>query len=268
MGEHENRWALPDWHSTLLWCKVRNAQAIRTIIDILGEDVGEDEAKRAESSYLDVLRSITDERLQAGVSVKVTQLGYPQDKEGCVERVLSIAKDAAARSIAFEIDMEGKGTIDFTLEAVEACASENYPVTVALQAYLDRTEEDLKRVVEHGVTVRVVKGAYSGDVTDFQEIQGRFKSLVERLLETGSEFCLGTHDPDIIVWATEAAPSTNDIVEFSLLKGLSEQTKLELVKHGWKVSEYVPFGKDKAAYEDRRRTYLRHLEKIGRQPAP
>ncbi|MDD1770282.1 MAG: proline dehydrogenase family protein [Methanomassiliicoccales archaeon] len=268
MDEYENRWALPDWHSTLLWCKARNSQAIRTIIDILGEDADEKEAVIAESSYHEVLRSITDEKLCAGISVKVTQLGYPHDKDGCMERSLSIAKDAAARRISFEIDMEGRGMVDFALEAVAACASENYPVTVALQAYLDRTVEDLARVVEHGAEVRAVKGAYSGDVADFQEIQMRFKALVERLLETGSAFCIGTHDPELIEWATEAASETSDRIEFSLLKGLSDQTKLEFVKHGWKVSEYVPFGKDKAAYEDRRRMYLRHLEEMGRQPAP
>jgi len=262
--EYENRWALPDWHSRLLWCKARNTQAIRTIIDILGED----EARKAESSYLDVLHSIADEKFYTGTSAKVTQLGCPHDRKGCTERVLSIAKDTAVRKITFEIGMGERGTVDFILAAVEAWASKNYPVTVELQAYLNRTENDLERVVEDGVMVRVVKGAYSGDVTDFLKIQGRFKSLIERLLETRSEFCVGTNDSDLIEWATEKASETSDRVEFSLLKGLGDQTKLEFVKHGWKVSEYVPFGNDKTAHEDMRRMHLRHLEDMGRRPTP
>ncbi|MGD1060048.1 MAG: proline dehydrogenase family protein [Methanomassiliicoccales archaeon] len=268
MDDCENRWALPDWHSTLLWCKARNAQAIRTVVDMLGEDVSKKEAKLMADSYLDVLRSITDEKLYAAISLKVTQLGHPYDKQGCTERVFAIARDAAARKIGFEIDMEGRGSVDYTLETVEACASENYPVTIALQAYLDRTEEDLERVIEHGIVVRVVKGAYSGDVSDFREIQRRFMVIIRRLIDGGSEFCIGTHDPELIAWASEAASGASDRSEFGMLKGLSDKTKLEFVKHGWKVSEYVPFGKDKAAYEDRRRIYLRHLDEIGRKPAP
>ncbi len=268
MDDYENRWALPDWHSTLLWCKARNAQGIRTVIDILGEDVDRKEADRAANAYLALLSSITEERLYAAISVKVTQLGYPHDKRACLEKILSIAKDAAARNIDFEMDMEGRGSVDFTLRALEECAGENYPVTVALQAYLDRTPQDLERVVEHGVVVRVVKGAYAGDVYDFQEIQRRYRSMVEMLLESGSEFCIGTHDPELIAWATEVAAEASDHAEFGLLKGLSDQTKLEFVKRGWRVSEYVPFGADRDAYEDRRRMYLRNLEKVGREPAP
>ncbi len=268
MDEYENRWALPDWHSTLLWCKARNARAIRTIVDILGEDVERREAERAASSYRELLSSITDEKLWSAISVKVTQLGYPHDEDGCMERILSIARDAAARRIGFELDMEGRGTLDFTLRAVEECASEDYPVTVALQAYLDRTEADLERVAEHGAVIRVVKGAYSGDVNDFREIQRRFMVMVRRLIESGSEFSIGTHDPELIAWATEAASEASDRAEFGMLKGLSDQTKLEFARRGWKVSEYVPFGKDKASYEDRRRSYLRHLDEVGRKPAP
>jgi len=267
--ELENRWALPDWHSGLLWCKARNSQGIKTVLDILGEDTSsKDDGYKSTEAYLDLLDSIATERLYASISVKVSALGYTHNKEICLENLLRIAKDAAARKVGFDVDMEGRSLVDFTLSCAESCREKAFPVTIALQAYLDRTPKDLERMLEKRARIRLVKGAYSGDATDFQDIQGRFKSLARVLLDSGRPFCIGTHDPELIVWSTVKFADVSDRVEFGMLKGLSDRTKLDFVKNKWTVSEYVPFGMNRAAYEDRRRIYLRHLEELGRAPAP
>jgi proline dehydrogenase len=204
----------------------------------------------------------------AAMSVKVSTLGHTFDKDACLRNLLSIAKEASLRGIDFEIDMEGRATVDFTLDAARAIVEARYPVTVALQAYLDRTAKDIESMVKNGMRVRLLKGAYAGDVQDFEDIQGRFKNLMRALADSGQDFCAGTYDPELIVWATVKMQEHPERVEFGSLKGHADQTKLDFVKNKWRVSEYVPFGPNRAAYEERRRTHLRNIERLGRTTAP
>jgi proline dehydrogenase len=87
---------------------------------------------------------------------------------------------------------------------------------------------------------------------------------VRALANSGQDFCVGTHDPDLIVWATVKMQEHPERMEFGSLKGLADQTRLDFIKNKWRVSEYVPFGSNRAAYEERRRTYLRNIERLGR----
>jgi proline dehydrogenase len=267
--DYENRWALPDLHSALLWCRARNAQGIRTTLDILGESSDDKEKISSHtSSYLDLIKSRSSERLFTSVSIKLSALGSKVDREACIRNVLDIANEASARKVGFEIDMEGRSMVDLTIDAAKACRDLRYPVTLAFQAYLDRTAADLKAAIDLGIRVRLVKGAYAGDARDFLDIQGRFKNLARTLLYDGIPFSVGTHDPELIVWLTVKAAELPDRIEFGMLKGLSDMTKLDFVKNGWRISEYIPFGSNRAAYESRRRAYLTELEALSRAPAP
>lgn len=269
VDDYENRWALPDWHGALLWARARNAQGIKAVLDILGESSNEAEAARAATeAYLHLISNISRERLFASVSIKLSALGFVKDKSVCLQNALAIAKAAGDAKVGFEIDMEGRSMVEFTLDAAKACEETGYPTTVALQAYLDRSAGDLQALISNGVRVRLVKGAYAGDTDDYADIQGRFKKLVRVLMDSGRGFCLGTHDPELIVWSTVKLAEMSDKVEFGMLKGLSDMTKLDFVRNKWHVSEYIPYGESKAAYEDRRRLYLNHLAALGREPAP
>ncbi|MDD1746532.1 MAG: proline dehydrogenase family protein [Methanomassiliicoccales archaeon] len=269
MIEYENRWSLPDWKSALLWTRARNVQGMKVVLDILGEASKTlNDAEVARDAYLDLVTNISNERLYASISVKASSLGYTLDRSACLDNILAIAKESAARKVGFEMDMEGRSLVDFTLEAAGKCSQSKYPITLALQAYLDRTPMDINAAITSGIRVRLVKGAYVGDVVDYMDIQGRFKNLARILIDSGASFCVSTHDSELIVWTTMKAAEISERVEFGMLKGLSDQTKLDFIKNKWRVSEYVPFGSSKAAYESRRRAYLRMLESIGRQSAP
>ena len=149
------------------------------VLEIL-DDYANDEptAFKATSDYLDIVKLLAKEKMFAALSVKVSTLGFTFDKDACLLNLLSIAKKASLRGIGFEIDMEGRATIDFTLDAARAVVETQYPVTVALQAYLDRTAKDIESMVKNGIRVRLVKGAYAGDAQDFEDIPGRFKNLM------------------------------------------------------------------------------------------
>ncbi|HYC19683.1 MAG TPA: proline dehydrogenase family protein [Candidatus Bathyarchaeia archaeon] len=268
MNELESRWALPDLQSTVAWCSRRNAQNIRCIIDVLGEYARkESQAAGSVEAYMAAAKSISDNGLDASLTVKLSALGALFDQERCRQNVQTIAREAGRRGVGFELDMEGQGLITYTIDVAAACA-EKGRVSLALQAYLDRSRDDVLRVSESGIIARLVKGAYVGSTTDFADIQKRFKQLSKILCAKATFFSVGTHDPDLIEWITRRMEGKRDLIEFGFLKGLADRTKVEMAQDGWLVSEYVPFGDNCTAYEARRRKYLKELESLGRTPTP
>ena len=268
MNELDSRWALPDLQSAVAWCSRRNTQNIRCVIDVLGEYAREEsQAAGSVEAYLAAAKAISNCRLASSLTVKLSALGALFDQERCRKNVGTIAREAARRGVGFEIDMEGQSLITYTIDVAAACAKKRR-VSLALQAYLDRSRDDVLRASESGITVRIVKGAYTGSTTDFADIQKRFKQLSKILCATATFFTVGTHNPDLIEWMTAKMEGKKDLIEFGFLKGLADRTKVTMAQEGWLVSEYVPFGENRTAYEARRRKYLKELESLGRIPAP
>jgi proline dehydrogenase len=239
------------------------------VLDILGP-YSRDRAQAARSARAYVLsaRAIEKQRLKASFAVKLSTLGAVFDRELCRRKLMSICAAASRRKVSIEMDMEGKSLVEFYIRCAIEAADRGYPVTLALQSYLDRTPGDLEEVVESGVRLRLVKGAYLGDTEDFEEIQRRLKSLASRLSKAGVAFSIGTHDPEIIDWAKTTFAGEKGTMEFGFLKGLSDETKISLAREGWCVAEYVPFGREGNAYISRRLHYLDRLQALGRKPAP
>ncbi|MCJ7639659.1 MAG: proline dehydrogenase family protein [Euryarchaeota archaeon] len=269
MNEFESRWALPDLRSAIKWCAGRNGQNIRCVIDILGEYAREDrQSADSVEAYLAAAKAIADYGLDASLTVKLSALGALFDQTGCRKNVRRIVQEAARLNVGFEIDMEGPGLVTFAIDVAAACAEKGHRVSLALQAYLDRTRDDLERASESGITARIVKGAYVGSTTDFAEIQQRFKELVSVLHARPTFFTVGTHDPELLEWTKAQMGANRTLIEFGFLRGLADRTKIAMAKEGWLVSEYVPFGENHAAYEARRQKYLDELQNLGRISVP
>ncbi len=204
MDEHENRWALPDWPTTLKWCRKRNSQGIRCTIDVLGEHTkSEEEAGEIMDSYILIAKAIKEEKLRASLAVKLTAIGAIFDKTLCKENLGKILEEAARQNVIVEIDMEGAPLVEYTLKTALPFSTQEIPITMALQAYLNRTLEDLNKVIAKGIKVRLIKGAYKGDLEDFKSIQKRFKESFEVLRNSNTPFFVGTHDPELIEWMKE-----------------------------------------------------------------
>jgi proline dehydrogenase len=263
------RWSLPDMDRALEWCSERNREGISCTLHILGEyATSRDPVLAMAAQYRQLVENIHDLGLNAGISIKPTSLGAIFDRPLCMEIFCDLASMTTTDERGFEIDMEGKGLVEASLSVATRCAAEGYRVTLAFQAYLDRTGADLSRLLAMGVIPRIVKGAYLGDTGDFYEIEDRFKALVTTAEESGRPFDTGTHDPLLIEWICSRMRERKDLVRIGFLKGLSDTTKVRLAKEGWNVTEYVPFGREREAYQARREKYLSDLAKIGRQPAP
>jgi len=235
-------------------------------LDVLGENVrAEKDATTAIDIYLDCAKELHNQNLDGGVAVKLSSLGSSFDKILGRKNLLQIFKGTEQYNINLELDMEGKPMVEYTIQTAQELVDMGYHVTVALQAYLNRTVDDLKNALEHDITVRLVKGAYLGDIEDFVEIQGQFKSIAKHLILSGRHFSIGTHDPELIAWVKSNAVDQKELIEFGFLKGLADNTKLASVKAGWQVAEYVPFGADSRAYITRREHYLNELKQLSRR---
>jgi len=269
MSLTSSRWTEPSSRQAIAWCKARLKQNIKCTIAFLG-GIPEDDAQAqlACDTYMDAIGLIGVQELNTSLTVKPSVLGALLDRVKCRQRTLAIARSAADRNLALEIATEGNDLVSFALETAVACTDENKDVILDLQAYLDRTSEDQKAAAKGGVKVRLVKGAYFGDVNKHEEIQSRFKSLVEAAAEKSQEVLLGTHDPELIEWVKAKFRGKKRGVEFGFLKGLSDKTKVELAIQRWRVLEYVPFGEKTEAYVNRRLKSLKDLEAMGKVPAP
>jgi len=264
-----SRWILPDLPSALAWARNRREQGIRCILALATEYSRTTEGARAGlEENLGCLRAIAAAGIGAPLSVKPSALGGLSGMDTCRENLVRIAGEAAAHEIPLEIDMEGRGYVEFTLGLALACRAEHPRVTVALQSYLDRTPLDIRRMLAGGVRVRLVKGAYLGDARDFGEIQRRTLEDARLLKSLGAPFSHGTHDPVLIEAIREEALDERGPVEFGFLMGLSDRTKAILAGEGLAVAEYVPFGRGGRGYVLRRERYLRELALAGRAPAP
>jgi proline dehydrogenase len=261
------RWTVPDLQSAVDLCRMRNSQRITCTIAYLAGTVQSDEqASQTMESYLSSIEAIDEQKLKASITVKPTALGALLNKARCTELLITIFRKAVAHNVWFEIATEGKELVQYTVEAAVACAKEGNGVTLALQAYLNRSSEDLKIIIDNGISPRLVKGAYLGDTNDYPEIQERFKKLAEMVLENRHPLLVGTHDPELLRWLTKRMVSNRKSIEFGFLMGLADRTKLDLAGQGWKVLEYIPFGKNIESYESRRWKFLKDLERLGRSP--
>jgi proline dehydrogenase len=264
----DTRWSLPDLGRAADWCSMRHGQGIHCTVAPLAEYANG--RSQSDAAVTDLIRSIqvVAERVpDCTVSLKPTAMGILFDP-GVYEQNLSAVLDEAEKNgIGLEIDMEGRDLVDVTLQSARKLAGE-YPVTVALQAYLDRTPADCGMCIREGIRVRLVKGAYLGDIRDFTGIRDRLRSLISLIGDSGENFSVGTHDPVILDWIRGESGIPRHQVELGFLMGLADQTKVRLAGEGWDVSEYVPFGTGGTAYRKRREHYLALLDQAGRMPLP
>jgi proline dehydrogenase len=229
-------------------------------LDHLGENVTEEKAARAATAdYLAAFERIAAERLNANVSVKLTQLGLDISPDLCQELLTRILERAQQLDNFVRIDMEGSAYTQRTLDLVLAL-HERFPnCGVVLQSYLYRTVEDVARANAAKVRVRLVKGAYKepADVAFAKktDVDAKFEAEMQQLLLHGVYPAIATHD-DRLIEATKRFAREHEIptdrFEFQMLYGIRRDLQERLLREGYRVRIYVPYGTEWYPYLMRR----------------
>jgi proline dehydrogenase len=237
--------------------KVANSLGMGAILNVLGEHyVDPRDIEASMEEYRSVLGAIGDHRLDATISIKLTQCGLNMGREACRANVLRLLEDVEALGSFLWIDMEASRWTDATLDIYEACL-DRWPGTgVALQANLRRSEGDLQRLLRKGGKVRLCKGAYREPLEIAYkrriEIDANFLRLMRTLFESGEYFAVATHDIRMIQEARALAPGHDGRFEFEMLMGVRDSLKALLAREGYRVVEYVPYGPQWLPYFSRR----------------
>jgi proline dehydrogenase len=238
-----------------------NGHGLRATLDYLGEDVTQrEDAMHTRDAYLGLLGEIERQRAGTNVSVKLTALGLLIDEELALENLTAIVERAASLPDPFvRIDMEGSALTDATLRVFERVYAQHRNVGPVLQAYLRRTPADVERTIALQARVRLCKGAYNEPARiaykDMPTIRREFLRLAEALLMRGNYPGIATHDDHLIravrTYAREQGIGA-DRFEFQMLYGVRPEAQRNLVRDGYTVRVYVPFGRHWAGYFYRR----------------
>jgi proline dehydrogenase len=227
-----------------------------SLLTKLGENLSaESEALAVRDHYLDALDQIRARRLDAHISVKPTQLGLDFSRAHCAEHLETLARRAGEVGAYLWLDMEDSSYVDRTLELYTALRQRHEKVGLAMQAYLRRTPEDLRRLLPVRPTVRLVKGAYAESpqvaFPAKRDVDLAYYDLSVELLqaaagEVGAALPIfGTHDTglvDRIVAKAESLGLENGRYEIHMLYGIRMAEQKALAARGRTVKTLISYG--------------------------
>lgn len=237
-----------------------NSVGMYASLDYLGENVATvADAQRARDAYLEIFDRIAQERLHANVSCKLTQLGLDLSTDFCEGLLLSIVERAAGYENFLRVDMEGSAYTQRTIDIVKQVRARNPAVGTVIQSYLYRSEKDVQDLIGYGCRIRLCKGAYKeSEEVAFarkKDVDGNYVRLMQMLLPSGFYHAIATHDPRMIAETIRFAAAqriTKDDFEFQMLYGVRTDLQRQLVKDGYRLRIYIPYGRDWFPYFMRR----------------
>jgi proline dehydrogenase len=227
--------------------KKKNQEGFGAIINYLGEHVLDKiEAQKNTDENISLIAAIHQEKVNASISIKLSQLGLLINKDLCRSNVEKIVSSATSKCIFVWIDMENspftEDTIDIYLDIHHKFGNSG----IAIQANLKRSENDVKRITGEGGHIRLVKGAYSEkkDIAFSRrsDITKNFSKLMGYLFYKSAYFSIASHDELLINEAIEVNKAHKRRIEFQMLMGVREELKHKLVSKGFNVVDYIPYG--------------------------
>ena len=226
------------------------AQRMMVSLDHLGENVKTlEEAAAARDAYLRALDRIAAGGLEATVSMKVTSLGLDISEAACEANTAALVERARDNGTRVEFDMEDAAYTDRNLRLVHAMHERSGSVRAVIQAYLYRSEADIEALCAAGVPVRLCKGAYREPATVAwpakSDVDANYVRLMRVLFDRGVQPAIATHDDAMIEAAlayTRERGIGPDAFEFQMLYGVRRSLQQRIVREGYRLRLYVPYG--------------------------
>jgi proline dehydrogenase len=229
-------------------------------LDHLGEFITSvEEAVESTEMCLKTLDAIAEANVQSNLSLKMTSLGLDIDKNLCIRNMQKILQRAQHYGNFVRIDMEDYAHCQISLDIYRELRQSYDNVGIVIQAYLFRTEQDIKDLNEIHANLRLVKGAYkeSSKVAfpDKQDVDDNYKKIIKQHMLNGNYSAVASHDEKIIEFTKQFVKECSipkEQFEFQMLYGICEDLQIRLVQEGFKLRVYVPYGIDWFGYFMRR----------------
>ncbi|GAE25420.1 proline dehydrogenase [Halalkalibacter wakoensis JCM 9140] len=221
-------------------------------LDHLGEFVfTEEEAIESALMCIRTLEAIAEAGVTSNLSLKLTSIGLDIRKDLCMQNLRKILDTAKLYDNFVRIDMEDYAHCQVSIDIYEELRKEYDNVGLVIQAYLYRTEQDMHELNKCRANLRLVKGAYkeSPNVAfpDKKDVDENFQSIIKTHLLNGNYTAIASHDEQIITYTKQFVKENNipnEQFEFQMLYGICVELQDQLVKEGYKVRVYVPYGID------------------------
>lgn len=237
-----------------------NQEGFQVTVDHLGEFVDSvDDAREHVRECIESLMAIAHHQLDTEMSVKLTSLGLDISRDLVLEHMELILSKAKQYGITVTLDMEDSSRCPAILDIYKTLRQKYDNVGTVIQSYLYRSDEDVEALQQFSPYLRLVKGAYkeSGKVAfpEKQKVDENLKHLIKKQLLNGHYTAVASHDEAIIDYTIGLVKEhniSNDRFEFQMLYGMRNQLQADLVKKGYTVRIYLPYGEDWYGYFMRR----------------
>lgn len=237
-----------------------NRRGFSATLDYLGEMVStREEADHACNEYLTALDEIQKSQANSNVSLKLTQFGLGMDESLCYTNVEKVVLRARELNNFVRIDMEGSAYTEATLRILFDLRKKYENVGIVIQAYLFRSEKDIENLIAMNTRIRLCKGAYKEppDISfeKKKDTDSNFIKLMKILLKSGIYHGIATHDPKMIDGTKQFATQegiTSEKFEFQMLYGIRRDLQEQLIREGYRMRIYVPYGAEWYSYLMRR----------------
>jgi proline dehydrogenase len=240
-----------------------NTLGLSVSVDNLGENVtNAEEARHSAQLYHQLLDRMSDQGLDANVSLKLTHMGLDVDEKMAYEISSAVVEHAARLNSFVRIDMEGSAytqrTLDFVRRLHSAPGFAGH-VGAVIQSYLRRSEGDVEQFIADRIRIRLCKGAYKEPpeiaFESKADVDANYVKLMKMLLKSGVYHGIATHDEKMIRATIEFAQREKiapAAFEFQMLYGVRRDLQQKLIKEGWRCRVYIPFGTEWYPYLMRR----------------
>ncbi|MBX5327163.1 MAG: proline dehydrogenase family protein [Candidatus Bathyarchaeia archaeon] len=238
--------------------EVANAKGFGAILNYLGEEIRSPAEVRASVDEYKRLAGFLPKRgIRGCISIKPSQIGLNLGESVFRRNLAEIVEFADELGVFVWVDMEGSSFTEATLDVYCSLFSRWKGLGVCVQSYLKRSKSDVERLVGVGGKIRLVKGAYNEAASvaykSKVEVDTNFARLMEYLFRNSrSLFSVSTHDDALVRLAVRLNKKYKRDFEFGFLKGIRDKLKLELMREGFRVTEYIPYGTNWLPYSIRR----------------
>ena len=243
-----------------------NANGINVTLDHLGESTAtREDAIKAADDIVELLDKIKTSGVRANVSVKLTQIGLALDENLCLQNLERILTRANEYKNFVRIDMEDTPYTERTLRMYREMRKKGFQKTgIVVQSYLYRTEKDTRDLLGDGTSFRLVKGAYKEPANlafpRKADVDANFDLLTQIMIDAAKNAgcppisadglippipAIGSHDPKRLEFAkiyAEKVGLPKNAIEFQMLYGIRRDLQQQLIKEGYPVRVYVPYG--------------------------